>query len=131
MITSQFPIRGLSDLASSESVRSFFYLATPYAKYAGGKREAYELACKYTHDLIVAGVPVFSPIAHSHSIAKTCNMNKNSNDLWMPQDLAILRGASELLIAPVAGWRNSKGIAMEVAEANEHNIPIWLLDVHR
>jgi len=44
--------------------------------------------------------------------------------------LAILRGASGLLIAPMAGWRNSKGVQMEIDFAKELHIPIYVTDVH-
>lgn len=138
IITEQFPVANIGDLTnrnSDVSIRgvpryTFWYLASPYAKYATGKRDAYESACEYAHDLIVAGVPVFSPIAHSHSIAKVCRMDKDSHDLWMPQDLAILAGANGVLIAPMAGWRTSKGIAMEIEEAKRLSKPVYMLDLH-
>lgn len=138
MIRLSFPLANLVDLTNPSSDVSicdiprttFWYLASPYAKYAAGKKVAYEHACEYAHDLIIAGVPVFSPIAHSHSIAKVCRMDKSSHDLWMPQDLTILSGAHGILIAPMAGWRLSKGIAMEVEEAQRMNKPIYMLDLH-
>lgn len=134
MITEQFPITTLVDLSRDwgcgTSAHTFWYLASPYARYCEGKEQAYKVACQYAHDLIRSGVPVFSPIAHSHSIATVCEMDKDSHDLWMPQDLAILRGANGVLIAPMAGWRFSKGVAMEIDMARELGKPIYILDCH-
>ena len=44
----------------------FWYLASPYSKYPEGTQAAFEMACWQAGLLIRAGVPVFSPIAHSH-----------------------------------------------------------------
>jgi hypothetical protein len=127
MIREDFPIRTIESLAASR-IETFWYAASPYAKYRLGKEAAFEDACLWAAKLIKAGVPVFSPIAHSHSIATIADMDKDSHDLWMPQDLAILRGAQGVLILPIDGWLESKGVAMEVADAWRQDKPVFLID---
>jgi hypothetical protein len=111
--------------------RTFWYLATVYSSYPEGKEAARKEALAYANMLIQAEVPTFSPVVHSHPIAEeTANLPAFSHLIWMPQDLAILRGASGLLIAPMLGWRLSKGIGIEVEEAKRLGLPIYILDGH-
>ena len=108
---------------------TFWYLATPYAKHVHGKEEAFKEAARAAGLLIQHGVHVFSPIAHSHPIAELCNMEKDSHDLWMPLDLAILKGSNGVLVNPIPGWRISKGIEMEINAARELGLPVYRLDM--
>jgi hypothetical protein len=127
MIETDFPLRTIESLRASK-IETFWYICSPYAKYRHGKEAAFEDACMWAAKLIKAGVPAFSPIAHSHSIASIAVMDKDSHDLWMPQDLSILRGAQGVLIAPMEGWLESKGVAMEVADAWRQDKPVFLID---
>lgn len=121
-----FPERTIESFSASK-IATFWYLASPYAKYLHGKEAAFEDACMWTSALIKAGVPCFSPIAHSHSITTIAHMDKDSHDLWMPQDLSILRGANGVIILPMKGWQESKGVGMEVDAALKLDIPVFLL----
>ncbi len=56
-------------------------------------------------------------------------MDLSSHDLWMPEDLAVLRGSNGVLINPIPGWRLSKGVAMEVSEAHALGKPVYCLDI--
>jgi hypothetical protein len=130
-INDSFPLKTLRELAEEEIPATFYYLATPYAKYVDGREKAFEEALSYANILLQAGVPVFSPIVHSHPIAtKTNGLDAEDYDTWLTLDKSILRGSSGVLIAPMIGWRLSKGIAMEIEEANLRRLPVFLLDMH-
>lgn len=48
---------------------SFYYLATPYSRYAAGIEAAFQAASEQAAILVRHGIPVFCPIAHTHPIA--------------------------------------------------------------
>lgn len=112
--------------------KSFWYLATPYAKYPFGHHKAWQDACWYGIMLMRNGVHVFSPIAHSHALAINSLLTheeRNSHDFWMPNDLALLSVSNGVLVAPMEDWGLSKGVGMEIDRANELNLPVYLLDL--
>jgi len=72
---------------------SFIYLATPYSKFKKGLDEADRLASFYAAVLIKEKLPVFSPIAHSHAIAKHGKLAGKDHLIWMPLDFAFTESA--------------------------------------
>lgn len=104
-----------------------WYLATPYSKWPSGIEDASRVACIWAAKLIRAGIPVFSPIAHSHAIAVAAAIDPYSHDIWIPADRpfwAILHG---LLVADLPGWRESKGVGIEIEWFRSNGKPAWLL----
>jgi hypothetical protein len=93
---------------------SFWYLATPYSKFVSGIGDAFELACKSASLLVRAGVPVFSPIAHSHPIALYGFLDPLDHAVWLPADDPFMRAACGLLVVKAQGWDESFGIGEEV-----------------
>ena len=62
-----------------------------------------------------AGVPVFSPIAHSHPVAHYLpRENRIDHDFWMRVDGPMMEAASGLIVVLVEGWSESKGVAEEI-----------------
>lgn len=108
---------------------TFWYLCHPYMAHQGSFEASFKEANLVAGLLIKSGVHVLSPISHSHPIAMECRMDETSHDLWMPEDLAILRGANGVLINPSPGWRLSKGIRMELDEAYRLGKPVYKLDL--
>lgn len=47
----------------------YWYVASPYSKYPGGTVAAFTEICEVTGKFMTEGVPVFSPIAHSHPVS--------------------------------------------------------------
>ena len=97
-----------------KDIPRFWYLASPYAKYAEGKEVAHKHACEAAAELIARGIPVFSPIAHSHPIAKYGDLDHSSHDLWLPLDERYLEAAYGIIILQMPGWDESKGIGHEI-----------------
>lgn len=102
----------------------FWYLATPYTKYAGGIEEAVKLACRETGRLIRAGVPVYSPIAHMHSIAIGSGMDPKDHTLWMKADESMMTAASGLIMLCAEGWDQSAGMQIEFEAFRNAGKPI-------
>ena len=103
---------------------SYAYIASPYTHAdAAVRQERFEAVCKYAANLMRAGQPVFSPIAHSHPIEQHFP-EKQGFDFWMAQDLPVLRHATHVIVYKLPGWDQSKGIAKELAVARELNMQI-------
>lgn len=93
---------------------SYWYLASPYSSFPGGMRNAAREAESAAAQLIAAGVPVYSPIAHSHSIAATGNLDPEDYEIWMPLNRVMMRAARGLIVLTLYGWATSRGVRMEI-----------------
>lgn len=117
------PIREL------EKNMGYYYLATPYSKWVHGLDDANALAQLITSRIMLERVPVFSPIAHNHGIASFLQDMFGDYDFWMEVDKPMFDAAHGLLIADLPGWRESKGVKMEIDWCVAQRKPYWLLDV--
>ncbi len=90
------------------------YLASPYSKYPYGIDEAFHDICLVTGRLIMKGLNVFSPIAHTHPIAKSCNADPFDYKLWQPSDDAVLDRCDAMLVVKMSGWELSTGVEYEM-----------------
>lgn len=104
------------------------YLATPYTKYPHGIVPAFETAARLAARLLVAGVNVYSPIAHTHPLAIHGGLDPLDLSIWLPFDQTMMEAAEALIVAHMEGWEESAGIAHEVAFFTAAGKPIWDLD---
>jgi hypothetical protein len=107
----------------------YFYLASPYSKWFAGLDDACETVSAIAGRLIQNGLPVFSPIAHSHTICAASKMDFLSHDIWLPADKPLIDAAAGMIVADMDGWRTSFGVNKEIAWFREANKPCWLLDI--
>lgn len=102
---------------------SFIYLAGPYSHPDPTVRQRrFEQLNRYAARLMEAGIPMFSPISHSHPIADHM-VEDRGHDFWMAMDLPILRHAAGLLVLTLEGWQESRGVGDEFTFAVDHGIP--------
>lgn len=106
----------------------YFYLASPYSKWDGGLEDACHVVSEVAGRLIQHGVPVFSPIAHSHTICKAAKMDFLSHDIWLPADKPFWAGAAGVIVVDMAGWQTSYGVGEEIKWFRGAEKPCWLLD---
>ncbi|MFG1413490.1 DUF1937 family protein [Xanthobacter sp. VTT E-85241] len=92
---------------------SFVYLATPYSRYRWGLASAAYDAERHAAHLIGLGLRVFSPIAHSHTIARVGGIDPLSHEIWMEQNQPFMDAASAMVAVRMDGWKESMGMAME------------------
>jgi hypothetical protein len=111
------------------TIEGYWYLATPYSKWSHGQEDANIVAQKLAAALLSIGVKVYSPIAHTHGIAPyLIGVDKRDHDFWLAADKPLLDAAGGLLIADLTGWRDSKGVTLEIQWAKEQKKPYWLLN---
>jgi uncharacterized protein DUF1937 len=97
-------------------------------KYPHGIEAAFRDVCKLAASLLLAGIKCYSPIAHTHPIAKYGNLNPRDHSIWLPFDGAMMRVADVLLVAHMDGWGESVGIAHEIKFFTDAKKPIYDLD---
>lgn len=107
---------------------SYWYLATPYTKFPGGIESAFVMACEATAQFIRARVPVHSPIAHTHPVAKYGNIDPLDHSIWLPADKPMMDAAYGLIVWKAISWDQSYGIQKEIEEFQRQNKPIVHLD---
>lgn len=106
----------------------FFYLATPYSKYADGLDAAFTDAAQQAALLVRAGVPVFSPIAHSHPIAMQGGIDPLDHAIWLPADEPFMRAARGLIVCKLVGWKASYGVSVEIRAFRKAGKPVVYMD---
>lgn len=116
-------------LADLELDRGFYYLASPYSKYPGGIDRAHLSACALAGALMKRGIPVYSPIAHSHPIAIAAKIDPFSHDFWLPVCLPTMQAARGAIIAEFPSWEQSKGMAWEIEWFEKQERPVARLSL--
>lgn len=92
----------------------FWYLGSPYSKFPYGISSAHLHVCRAAALLIKAGVPIFSPIAHTHPIAMVGDLDPLDHAIWLPADEPIMKQADGMIVLKIDGWAGSYGLAQEV-----------------
>lgn len=108
--------------------RPFVYLACPYVHEERVVREArFVQVSKAAAHLMNQGHIVFSPITHGHPMAVNGGL-PTGWQFWERVDKAFLQHCHTIVVLPIEGWRESKGLMAELKYARENNIEILYLD---
>jgi len=101
------------------------YLASPYSHPNPGVRaERFRAACEWAARLMKEGILVFSPIAHSHSIAEYGGL-PGDFEFWGEWSLEILGRCDLMLVLELPGWEESVGLRTEEECAAEEGIRVF------
>jgi hypothetical protein len=94
------------------------YLASPYTHTDPGVREErFDAACRAAATLIRAGHHVFSPVAHSHPIARYGL--PLDWQFWESFDRRVLEMCDEVVVLTLPGWEDSVGVRAEIQLARD------------
>lgn len=115
---------------------SFYYLASPYSDTSESIRyDRFVKVTKIGYKLTQLGLNLFCPITQSHVLedhgfdefraADGCL--KLTHEEWMRVDYAFLSRAEGLIVVMLDGWKESKGVALEIEYAIQHKIGIYML----
>lgn len=95
------------------------YLVSPYSHDDSLIREnRFRMACAAAAALMRDGISVFSPIAHIHPIALTGDLPLGW-DFWEKYDREMIGSCDAVLVLKIEGWDKSRGVAAEIAIAEE------------
>lgn len=104
------------------------YLATPYTHPEPLVMEArYRAVTKAAGVLFSLGIPVFSPITHSHPVKLSANLTTPWADWALYDEAIITRACSFLLVLQLDGWAESVGVTAEREIAARIEMPELLL----
>lgn len=107
---------------------SFFYLATPYSKYTAGLEAAFQEAAKQAAVLTRAGIPVFSPIAHTHPVAIHGNLDPLDHSIWLEADRTFMEAARGIIVCKMQGWDESYGVKFEIEAFERMGKPVFYME---
>lgn len=93
--------------------RGFWYVGSPYTNFGPGIDEAAFQVAVICAKLVRAGLCVFSPIVHSHTIADCGEIDPLDHEFWLTVDKPFVDAAYGMIIADMPGWNSSKGVAKE------------------
>jgi hypothetical protein len=106
---------------------TLIYLASPYTHPDSRIRHArFVLACAVAGDLMLQGHRVFSPVAHSHSVAMHSGVPANW-EFWEMQDTPLLLVSDTLVVLQLPAWETSVGVTDEIKTANAAGIAVEYL----
>lgn len=102
----------------------FIYLASPYNHADPSVMESRRVAaCRKAGELIAGGLAVFSPIAHNVAVIRESGV-ETGWARWQHQDSVLLAACSKVVVLMLAGWRESRGVAAEIALAAKLGKPV-------
>jgi len=115
----------LKEQADKKGMKGLIYLACPYSGTPEEMEERTRKVTRETAALMLYGYKIFSPITHSHYVAKYLPEKYwQDHDFWLEQDMAVLKHCGALFVYCLPGWQKSYGVNMEIKRANELGIPI-------
>lgn len=83
--------------------------------------------CQIAAALFRAGVVVYSPIAHTHAIAKTGGLELGFEQ-WAAFDEAMIAASDGMIVVKMDGWQDSAGIAAEIVICKRLGKPVQYMD---
>ena len=104
---------------------SKIFLSLPYT---GMEQKSFDIANEHAAKLISQGHIVFSPISHSHPIAKAGNL-PGGFEFWWKQNKSFLDWCDEVVVLMVEGWLESSGVQREVHYATKIQKPVHFVEV--
>lgn len=102
------------------------YLASPYSDPSPAVRvQRFHDACFQAGEMLIAGLSVYSPIAHMHPIVELMRL-PGDWETWEKFDREHIAHCTEVWVLCLEGWRDSKGVQAEIEIARELQKPIFL-----
>ena len=93
--------------------RDYWYLCTPYSAYPGGYEAAYIEASRICAKLLLRGIHVFCPIAHTHPVSHYGHIDPERYDVFLPLVGSFMTHSYGGIVAGMDGWDKSTGIKWE------------------
>ena len=107
---------------------SYWYMGSPYSKYSKGLAQAHIDVCKEVARYIKAGVPVYSPIAHTHPVAIYGDIDPLDHTIWLPADRPMMDAAHGLIVLKLDGWEDSYGLKYEIRVFMDAGKPVVYIE---
>ena len=107
--------------------KPIFYIAGPYSNPNPQMMQLhYELLTEYATRQTRDGYVVFSPITHSHELARYGTPTTWA--FWKQIDEEFLKRAAAMIVVKLTGWEKSIGVTGEREFCEQWGIPIFYVD---
>lgn len=104
------------------------YLACPYTDDSAVVRESRHAIANDYAARLTSIVAIYSPITHGPMLEQHLRPSVSKHHkFWMDQCIPFLRASTELYVLPLAGWRESRGVRIEMELADQLLIPVFIL----
>lgn len=104
-----------------------YYLASPYTHPSALVREQRYLDLRdYAGPLMAMGYYVYAPILNTHPIAIMYSLPMEF-EWWEGFNRAFIERSAGVIVADIDGWRESRGVAHEIALGRELGLGVWLM----
>lgn len=114
----------LAGISYKENKQQLIYLSCPYTHpFPDVVESRFNSANKAAADMMKHGLCVFSPISHTHPIAKAGELPTDWA-YWEKYDRRMLAARDKVVVLKLDGWVESKGVCDEIAIADELGIPV-------
>jgi len=111
------------------------YIAGPYTSLTGDKEEEASRVEAYKNIvfemMMHLSSAAYSPVVHGHAMLD-CELAKNNPkavnlfETWLGHGYSMLSCSDMLVVVPLFGWENSRGLKLEVQLAVTMEIPLQL-----
>ena len=114
--------------AAPRTAKGFWYLGSPYSKYPLGLEQAFREVCRCAAVFVREGIPVYSPIAHTHPIAMEGRLDPLDHTIWLAFDAPMMAAAEGLIVCEMQGWQESEGLKKEIEFFESRDRPVTFFD---
>jgi hypothetical protein len=103
----------------------FTYVAGPYSHWNQAVRLERRLRAEdFAYHLITKeGRPTYAPLTFGWSLSARYKLPEDA-EFWAPLNMAMLNAASCMAVLCLDGWRESKGVALELRFAADLGLPV-------
>ena len=116
-----------ADMAATSSCERerLTYLAAPYTHSDSNvMADRVQRLNAVATEMMREGKFIFNPLSHSDPLSSP----DIPESAWYALDLRILSHCDEIIVVMLDGWRESVGVAKEIAFAKQNSIPLSYLD---
>ena len=102
------------------------YVAAPYTHDDPGMVETRKAAVDiWAAALMNMGVPALSPLSYESAL-KDWGISIMPAEEWYRFDRQLMQTCDRIVIMGLPGWEQSRGVSIEIAHAQENDMPIYL-----
>lgn len=100
------------------------FLSSPYSGTKEQQEQRYRRTCECAAMLFNLGRWCVSPIVHWHEVALRFPQMQTDADMFHAWNRSLLTLCTSVYVLELPGWRESKGVALEIEWARELSKPL-------
>ena len=103
---------------------TYRYLASPYTHHDKAvMQQRFEEAERCLAWLLGMKIWTYAPIVHNHQLALNHSLPPD-HEFWLDYARAMILGSNGVLVLQIDGWRESKGVQIEIEFARDRRLSV-------